>query len=155
MSLERQNLSSNVYLSIMKKPGEAIRDFNHALHIDSSLDEAYLGLATAYSQLKHYNAAIKEYSKAILSSIKDIRISAYTGRCLSHLALNNRWKARHDALMAGLKVKQLAFNRTETLALTAIPVTLLAITMLFRTIYQNSYKTSVLIQPVPVRFFAN
>ncbi|MGG6266280.1 tetratricopeptide repeat protein [Leptolyngbya sp. AN03gr2] len=121
----------NIYL-LKGKLEEAFQDFNQAIKLNDNYPEGYLGRARVCHALKKYRNAVSDYSKALGlsrgSSDRDIRRSAYHGRCLSYLALKQPWNARWDSLRAGIWVKGLRLTQQEVIY-AATPV--LAVSALF------------------------
>ena len=76
-----------------KKYKEALAKFNEAIEHNPEFGKAYLNRATTYSDLKEYDKAVSDYTKAI--GIEE-STSAYFGRAQAHYELNKFDDAKND-----------------------------------------------------------
>lgn len=88
-----------IYLASGKQYKEAVVDFSKVLKQYPNLAKARMGRAEAYTAMKQYQAAIKDYSAVIDKSPKDA-IDAYTERAHIYQILHEDKKADADLLKA-------------------------------------------------------
>lgn len=78
-----------VLLASGKNLSQAVKDFKYAIKMDANCAEAYLGCAKAYETLGQYSCSVDCYSTVIKHPkicSRNIWLSAYGGRCLSHFS---------------------------------------------------------------------